>query len=187
MKVTGVLVVLVGLVPSTVSAAPLFGERGGDFGKGRYAFEVDATYIHPIRFSDDRFYGAGVIGHWYFGDAVSVGLGAEGYYVDQVRDDTVLGDVIVHGRWHFLTAERYSLFVDGGVGISYAEADVPEGGLRYNYTPRIGGGATVELRENLHLLGGVRFFHISNANLEGRDNNPSQDGAMYYVGVLWTF
>ena len=39
----------------------------------------------------------------------------------------------------------------------------------------------------LHLIGGARFFHLSNANLHGRENNPSQDGIQYFVGLLWTF
>lgn len=169
------------------SAAPLIGEWGSAFPTGTRAVEVDATYIHPIRFSENHFYGAGVRAHYYFGDEVSIGVGLEGYYVDQVRDDTVLGGANVHFRWHFLAHEGYSLFFDAGVGVSYAGHDVPETGLHLNYTPRIGGGGTLELREDVHLIGGVRFFHLSNGNLKGVDENPSQDGAEYYVGVLFTF
>ena len=77
--------------------------------------------------------------------------------------------------------------MDGAIGVSLAGDDVPETGLHFNYTPKGGGGATVKLRDDLHLLGGVRFIHFSNGNLKGRDENPSQDGVQYYAGVLFTF
>jgi hypothetical protein len=174
-------------LPAGTVAAPLFGEYGSAFPKGTTALEVNAAYIHPIRFSDDKFYGANLAGHYYFGDEVSIGVELNGYYVDQVRDDTVLGGATAMLRWHFLATERYSGFVDFGGGLSYAGVDVPETGTHFNYTPKIGGGATFELREDVHLIGGVRFFHLSNGNLHGRDENPSQDGVQYFVGVLFTF
>jgi len=168
-------------------ATPLIGESGSAFPKGTGAFELNAAYVQPIRFSDDHFYGGNVAGYYYFGDEVAVGAELEGYFVDQVRDDTALGGASVVIRWHFLAQERFSLFVDGAFGVSYADAEVPEGGTHFNYTPKGGGGATFELRDNLHLIGGARFFHLSNANLHGRENNPSQDGIQYFVGLLWTF
>lgn len=181
-----VVALLLAAFPAGAFAAPFFGQKGQTFPLGTRAFELDAAYIHPVRFSDDQFYGVNAAGHYYFGDEVSVGVGVEGYFVDQVRDDTVLAGASVMMRWHFLAADRYSLFFDAGVGVSYAGMDVPEMGTHFNYTPRIGGGATLKLREDLHLLAGVRFFHLSNGNLNGRNQNPSQDGAQYYVGVLIT-
>ena len=49
------------------------------------------------------------------------------------------------------------------------------------------GVCTRLLRDNAYLLGGARFFHLSSANLHGRDQNPSQDGVQYFVGVMFTF
>ena len=181
------LATIVALLPSAALAAPLIGEKGSAFPKGTGAFEVNAAYITPIRFSDDHFYGGNVAAHYYFGDEVSIGAELEGYFVDQVRDDTVLGGASVVLRWHFLAEEHFSLFVDGAFGVSLAGDDVPEGGTHYNYTPKGGGGATFELRDDLHLIAGARFFHLSNANLHGREQNPSQDGAQFFVGLLWTF
>ena len=173
--------------PRRATAAPLFGEAGDDFRRGTWAWEVDAAYVHPIRFSDDKFYQANFVTSYYFGDDVSLGLEVQGYFVDQPTDDTVIAGTGLLLRWHFLEQERYSLFVDGGAGVSIAEADVPAGGTHFNYTGKGGGGATFELREGTHLVGGVRFFHLSNANLHGRDENPSQDGIQFYVGMMWTF
>ena len=178
---------LVACLAATSRAAPLFGENGSAFPEGTGAWEVNAAYIHPIRFSHDHLYGANAAAHYYFADEVSLGVELQGYFVDQVRDDTVLGGINVLLRWHFLATENYSLFVDGAMGVSYAGHDVPETGLHFNYTPKGGGGATLKLRDDLHLLGGVRFIHLSNGNLKGRDENPSQDGVQYYVGVMLTF
>jgi hypothetical protein len=181
------LATVLALIPSAAVAAPLVGESGSAFPRGTGAFDVNAAYNQPIRFSDDHVYGGNVAGYYYFGDEVAVGAELEGYFVDQARDDTALGGASVVIRWHFLAAERFSLFADGAFGVSYAEASVPEGGTHYNYTPKGGGGATFELRDDLHLIGGVRFFHLSNANLHGRERNPSQDGTQFFVGLLWTF
>ena len=37
-------------------------------------------------------------------------------------------------------------------------------------------GATVPIAEKLDFIGGVRFFHMSNANMHGRDENPAING-----------
>ena len=175
------------LATAPTEAAPLFGKAGDDFKMGTWAVELDGAYIHPIRFSEDKFYQANAAAHYYFGDDVSVGAELQGYYVDQPDEDTaILGGGLLL-RWHFLEAERWSLFVDGGAGASIADAEVPQGGTHFNWTGKGGVGATIELREDLHLVGGARFWHISNGNLHGRDENPSQDGIQYYLGVLFTF
>jgi hypothetical protein len=177
----------VALAPGRTPAAPLFGQAGDDFKMGTWAVELGGAYIHPIRFSDDKFYQANATAHYYFGDDVSVGIELQGYYVDQPDEDTAIlgGGPLL--RWHFFEQPRYSLFVDGGVGASIADAEVPQGGTHFNWTGKGGVGATIELREDLHLVGGARFFHISNGNLHGRDENPSQDGIQYWLGVLLTF
>lgn len=167
--------------------APLYGEWGSAFPKGTKAVELNASFIQPIRFSENEFYGGNVAAHYYFSDEISIGAEFQGYWVDQVRDDTVLGGASLVLRWHFLADDRLSFFVDGIGGGSFAADDVPETGTHFNFTAKLGGGATFELRDNLHLIGGVRFFHLSNGNLNGRDENPSQDGVQYVVGVMWTF
>jgi len=173
--------------PARVAAAPLFGEAGEDFREGTWAWEVGGSYIHPIRFSESKFYHAHFAANYYFGDDVSAGGMIEGYYADQVFEDTGIVGAGLQLRWHFLEAEKFSLFVDGGIGFTIADDEVPEGGTHFNYTPRGGVGASFELDEGVHLLGAVRFWHISNGNLHGRDENPSQDGIQYYVGVMFTF
>jgi opacity protein-like surface antigen len=182
-----VAALLLAALPSAASAAPLFGEKGESFPKGTKALEFNGAYINPIRFSVDDFYGANFAGHYYFGDEVSLGLELQGYFVDQEEHDTELGGASLVLRWHFLASENYTLFFDGGLGGSYSGFDVPEDGTHFNYTARGGGGITRKLRDDLHLLGGVRFWHLSNGNLHGRDENPSQDGVQYFIGLMFTF
>jgi hypothetical protein len=181
-----VFIVLLFISTPSTSAAPLIDAGGDSFRKGTRTVEVDAAYIHPIRFSEDKFYQASLAASYYIADDVSVGAEVSGYYVDQPHDDTgILGGGVLL-RWHFLEAERYSLFIDGGFAVSIAEAAVPEGGTHFNYTPKGGVGATVRLQDDVHLIGGARFFHLSNGNLHGREQNPSQDGVQYYLGLVFT-
>ena len=174
------------LTTSISSAAPLIDAGGDSFRAGTWAVELDGSYIYPLRFSEDEFYQGALTASYYFADDVSVGAEVSGYFVDQPSDDAVAlgGGVLL--RWHFVQAERFTLFVDGGFGVSIADTQVPEGGTHFNYTPKGGGGATVRLRHEVHLIGGVRFFHQSNANIHERVRNPSFDGAQYYVGVAFT-
>jgi hypothetical protein len=178
--------ILLGVGATRAAAAPLWDFGGDSFRKGTRTFEAEGAFVQPIRFSEDRFYQANLAAGYYFGDDVALNFEAAGYLVDQPHDDTVQGGVGLLLRWHFLQADRYTLFVDGGVGFNLAEAAVPEFGTHYNYTGKGGVGATFRLRDDLHLIGGARFFHQSNANLHGRDQNPSHDGVQYYLGVVLT-
>ena len=179
-------VVLVAFAPNSAFARPLFSEAGDDFKLGTWAVEVDASYITPIRFSRDKFYEGSFLASYYFGDDVSIGAEIQGYYVDQPEKDAAILGGGPYLRWHFYEAERFSLFADVGIGATIADRAVPAGGTHFNWTGKGGVGATVELRHGVHLVGGSRFFHISNGNLHGRDQNPSQDGIQGYVGVMFT-
>jgi hypothetical protein len=174
------------LAPAVARPAPLVDAGGDSFRKGTWGVEVDGSYISPIRFSEDKFYQGSVAAGYYFADDVALSAEVSGFFVDQPNDDAVVLDGGLLLRWHFLQAERYTLFVDGGFGFAIADTAVPEGGTHFNYTPKGGGGATIRLRDDLHLVGGVRFFHLSNANIHGRVQNPSFDGAQYYVGLVFT-
>ena len=48
-------------------------------------------------------------------------------------------------------------------------------------------GTTYPLKDNLHLLTGVRYFHLSNARIEGNSRNPSINGVEGFLGLMWTF
>jgi hypothetical protein len=43
------------------------------------------------------------------------------------------------------------------------------------------------LADDTYLLGGARYFHLSNAKAHGSEKNPSYDGVEYYVGLMFAF
>ena len=39
----------------------------------------------------------------------------------------------------------------------------------------------------MYLLGGMRYLHFSNAQIDGKERNPSINAAEGYFGLLFTF
>src|SRR5207249_779190 len=152
------------------------------FSKGTWDLEIDGSYIQPIRFSEDRFYDLNVGLGYYLANDFALNLQLFGSYVDQPGEEGKLGAVIGLFRWHALHFDRFSLYLDGGGGVSLADPEVPEFGTHFNYIGEIGPGASWRLDDNLYLLAGARYFHLSNGDLHGRVQNPSFDGINFYLG-----
>ena len=123
---------------------------------------------------------------YYVIDQLSLNVEGAGYYVDQDGPDAGMAEFRLLMRHHLIVRDRWTLFADVGFGISEASDQVPDDGTRMNFMFRAGAGATYELRDNLYLIAGVRYFHLSNAKIEGDDRNPSINGIEGYVGVMWT-
>jgi len=162
------------------------------FARGTQNFSLSASYISPVRFSEDRFYNFTLAGGGYFMNNNSINLEVQGSFVDQPgnEDDAVLGAVGVLCRWHFLVRDPWSLFIDGGAMVSYADNTVPITpyfGTHFNFIGKVGIGGSWEIQDHTFLLGGVRYFHLSNGQVHGRDQNPSYDGAQFWAGVMWTW
>jgi opacity protein-like surface antigen len=165
------------------------GEAGNPFAKGTWDFQVSGTYIQPIRFSRTRMYNLNVGGGYYVWDGTSANIELQGYYADQPNseDNALIGGIFILGRTHLLYFDRWSIFVDGGGGVSYADHEVPEFGTNFNFTAKVGLGATYEFADHTFLIGGARYFHLSNGQIRGRDDNPSYDGVQFWGGVMWTW
>jgi hypothetical protein len=91
-------------------------------------------------------------------------------------------------RLHFPLDDerRTTLFLDGGVGLLIAADEVPEGGTNLNFLPQLGVGASHRLGDGPgRIVGGVRWHHISNARIDGEENNPSRDGVMFYLSYTF--
>ena len=157
------------------------------FAKGTWDLEISSSYTTPIRFSEDKFYSATVGAGYYIVDNLSLGAEVQLYYADQPNSDAIVGGIGPLLRWHVLVTRRFSLFLDAGGSVTYASREVPEFGTHFNYTGKVGLGATYALDDDFHLIGGIRYLHLSNANLHGRDQNPSYDGIQFHLGVMWTF
>lgn len=124
---------------------------------------------------------------YYFMDNLGLNAELSYYHNDQHGPDADIyaGDLLV--RHHLLHSGRFSLFIDGAAGISYANHRTPYYGTYYNYVLEGGVGSTFQLWDNVNLIGGVRYVHFSNAYLEGPRHNPSINGVQGYLGVMIRF
>ena len=127
--------------------------------------------------------GAGV--SYFMIDNLSIDLELNGLYISQDPDDTAGVNLNLMLRYHVLARETWSLYVDGGAGLLFTGEDVPEDGTEYNFTPQAGGGVTFDVGSGNRLFAGVRWYHISNANLG--DNNPGGDHIYVYAGLSVPF
>jgi hypothetical protein len=90
-------------------------------------------------------------------------------------------------RWHFFTRERFSIYIDSSVGLIFHENPLTEDSLRFNFDVQAGLGATLQLSDQMHLQSGVRWHHLSNARIRGKEENLGYDGPMLYFGVMKAF
>lgn len=109
------------------------------------------------------------------------------YYVSQRGTDAYLfgGTFGVRGRIH--RRQRVSAFLEFEVGISESDTGVPPRGTRFNYLMLGAAGATVRVRHAVHLIGGVRWIHVSNNGLAGRNRNPDIEAIGPTIGLLLGF
>ena len=160
--------------------------QSGAFDVGSWTLSAYGSYAEGFRLRDDKLATATLSVGYYFADHWSIN--AEGVYFsfdEPTQTDAVGGNVII--RWHFLTRDRYSLYLDFGGGMLDARDEIPAGGTEINFDARAGLGGTIRLLNDLHLMGGVRYFHLSNGNIHGLDENPSIDAIEGYMGVMLTF
>ena len=171
--------------------APPAGGRGSPsdepFSRGSWALELTGSYMDPIRFYENHFFETNLALSYYVFPGHAARLEFQGYGVDQPNEDTAGVGLGLGGRWHFARREHFSLFLDGGGGVTYFENKVPEAGTHFNFTGKVGLGFTWHLRDNAHFVGGFRYWHLSNAHIEGVVRNPSFDSIQFYAGVMWTF
>lgn len=102
------------------------------------------------------------------------------------RDGSTIGFDLL-ARWFFAHQGGFSVYAEGGIGMIWLEDAFPVNGTHQNFTPQVGMGAIWRATDNLHIMGGVRWHHISNARKSGKNNNPGFDGAMIYAGIMIPF
>jgi hypothetical protein len=145
-------------------------------GGGVALFPQDASAYYNLFVAFERLVGHGV--------AVVLELG--GWYFAQQADNSAGGSFNVDVRWHFLDRPRWTMFFDGGAGMLVTDDEVPHSGLAFNFTPRLGLGWTWRPGVRpVRLRTGLRWQHISNAAILGKDSNPGRDALMVHVGAMW--
>ena len=162
------------------------GDRPPSFPKGTLSLQAYGTYAGGI--DAKEVIGSGAAGaSYYVFDNLSLGLEVSGYHLTQSPGrNTWMYGVAGVLRHHLLQFDRATVFADVSFGPVEAAARVPEGGTYFNFATRSGLGVTYPLREHLYLLGGVRYFHLSNARIEGSQRNPSINGIEGFLGLMWT-
>ncbi len=110
------------------------------------------------------------------------------WYHDQDGDDALSLNPVIDFRWHFYNQGDTSLFVNLGIGLLAATDNVPATGTGFDFTPRAGVGLTHQLSDDgTRLIAGLRWHHISNARINGDDDNPGRDAPMLYMQIAIPF
>lgn len=172
-------------IAQTEPAEPPTPERFGSVGQTYWYVQAGPSISYDP--DDDGFAAFGLAGAGmtdFFAHGHSINLELNKLKFIQPGDDAVGLNLGLILRWHFVREEAWSLYVDGGAGFLVTSEDVPaDGGSQFNFTPQVGGGATFRMRNQEHLMVGLRWHHISNAELY--PPNPGRDSILLYVGYMW--
>ncbi len=184
------------LLPSiSLMASPAAADAQAD-GSAACAFPqgtwVTPTYLSGTVFSSDHLYELHAGLGYYLWDNLAFNVEGVGTFVDFGKQAGNPGDAWGAGldllfRWHFLQGQNWTVYADAGAGFREFNRQFPTNGTHFDFTPQAGLGATVHLASYLDLMGGARYFHLSNAGYDGTEHNPGYNGMQVYMGVLLTW
>lgn len=158
---------------------------GITFPRGTLTLQAYGTYAAGLDANSNLGTGAAGVGYFIF-DNLSLGVEANAYRTTRQEHNATAYGISGVLRHHLLHFDRASVFADVSFGPVEATQRVPAGGTYFNFVTRTGIGATYPIGDRLYVLGGVRYFHLSNAHLEGPERNPSINGIEGFVGLMWT-
>lgn len=172
------------LAPSDLaipSAAPF-----GTSGSWRWALYGGVAFDIE---DDNEQYNTTFAASYFLADDITVDFELGGLFFDDESggrrsQDAIAANFNLIFRWHFLVHERWTLYAEGGAGVLLATEEFPRGGTNFNFTPQGGLGVSIELPDSeARLMTGIRWHHISNARINGEDDNPGRNAIMFYTGV----
>jgi hypothetical protein len=184
------LQLLLAPAPAQAGVLPFKLGGGGDtFDKGTRTLQLSGGYYVDVKEGDEEVAHASLAGGYYLFNNFSANLSLDGYALDTEFQDTYVGGgITLLFRYHFLEiGDRFTMYLDGGAGVIYSDKEIPDFGTHFNFTPQASLGATFRVYDNVHLFGGARYFHISNAAIQGVDENPGLDAVGGYVGLMFDF
>jgi hypothetical protein len=164
--------------------------------RGGWVATTYVSAIFPGGLEDSRMFGAHVGGGYYVRDNVSMNLTFSGYWGDHTinsitgQDLGTFGAGSVEGimRCHVLNYGSWSTYGEAGLGFWLGSEPVPARGTKYNFILTAGGGVTKQLSDDVHLMVGLRWFHLSNGSFFNNANhNPGLDGVMSYLGLMYQY
>ncbi len=155
--------------------------------KGMWDCTIYGSYaIQPSHFPIQTYSGTFGVSY-YFANNWSFGVEFEGLSFDEPGGIGTAGRADMMLRTHLVNWKNGSLFSDFSLGLFAADHRFPAPGTYFNYTIRTGLGAMWKLTDNIDLLAGARYLHLSNAQLEGARHNPSFNAVEIYSGLLFKF
>ena len=174
-----VIILLLPLAGAGVAAQTAAGSgppRSEDpFEKRGWHLEISTDLaLEAWNYNDNREEMYGLVTGITYGVRDGIALTASGplYCVSQRGVDAFLLGATFGVRGRVLRRGRAASFLELQVGVSQADTPTPPRGTRFNYLALGGAGMTVRLRRHTHLLAGLKWVHVSNASLAGRDRNP---------------
>ena len=86
-------------------------------------------------------------------------------------------------KYNFLSFGRWMPFWDGGAGMLWTDLAprIPEQSTQFNFILQTGPGVSYFVSENWAITTGIRFHHISNANIG--DRNTGLNAWLFNLGV----
>jgi hypothetical protein len=176
------------LWPALAAAQPP--ASGDPFARGAWSLDLSghaAIEAWNYNISHEDMFG-GYTGLTYgVGKGVVLKIGSSLYYVDQRGVDGYLFAGTGGVMFRIYRRPRWSLFVEGEVGISESDTIVPPRGTRFNYLALGTAGVAIRLKPALHLLASMRLIHVSNGGIAGRDRNPDIEAVGPQIGLLVGF
>ncbi len=154
----------------------------------RWTFEVLGTFLGDVTNRHVVMGGATTGIGYYVLDNLAVMLDVSGYGFNEGHESGEAAGVTLGLRHHLLNLGKSALFMDVSGGIIGATQEIPHRGTHFNDTFEVGPGIAYPLQDHLYLLGGVRYFHLSNANRTGEPGrNPSVNAIQGVFGLMWRF
>jgi len=157
------------------------------FPKGSFTLNSTASYTRSFDKDEADIGGVEIGGNYFLWNNFSLGAEINGYGISQLGDDAIAVSLEATFRHHLWQHDDWTFFIDGAFGPSYSSRETPAGGTHFNFISRFGLGATYRLDEHVHLMFGTRYWHMSNARIEGVDRNPNFNAAQVFVGLMWQF
>jgi hypothetical protein len=109
------------------------------------------------------------------------------FVVTQRTSDAALIAVTGGVRKRLVGKTGLSGFVEIAVGVSRAESSVPPRGTQFNYAFQPGVGVTIPIGHGARIVAGIRWLHLSNGGIAGRDRNPDIEAIGVSTGILLPF
>lgn len=124
----------------------------------------------------------------FFWDDVNLAIDVTGYAFEVQNADDPWGVAIGPTFRHFLIRRPdFTLYPEVGLQFCETSRNLPDDGTRFNFMLRFGVGTGFRLRDDLWLVAGLRYVHVSNGGYQGGDRHPGINAGEGFVGLMWQF